>query len=188
MQTHQIKLQSTPLPMHLLVSTVFPYLAYRRRILPIMWRLSKTARRLIDYFELFLKRVKWSRTTWRDLAGQKITHRQSSSRYLNALIVWQTQWIKWYTSGKDFCKYLYGEMKELIHKKGWEFFIFYSRIEDFNLKPRKFMTEHLKYAHIRVGGRVLIGIVVDPTKKKINLLQSYKKVRGIYRIHVISEF
>ena len=50
------------------------------------------------------------------------------------------------------------------------------------------MTEHLKYAHIRVGGRVLIGIVVDPTKKKINLLQSYKKVRGIYRIHVISEF
>ena len=188
MQTHQIKLQSTPLPMHLLVSTVMPYLAYRRRLLPIMWRLSKTARKLIDYYELFLKRVKWSRTTWRDLARQKMTLRPSSDRFLNCLIEHVTQYIKCWFSGKDFCKYLYGELKETIHKKDWEFFIFYSRLEDFNLKPRKFMTEHLKYAQIRLGERVLIGIVVDPTKKKTNLLQSYKKVRGFYRIHVIAEF
>ena len=83
---------------------------------------------------------------------------------------------------------MYGELKESIHKKNWEFFIFYSRVEDFNLKPRKFMTEHLKYLHLRVGERVLIGIVVDPTKKKINLFQSYKKVKGFNKIHVISEF
>ena len=188
MQTHQIKLQSTPLPMHLLVSTVMPYLAYRWRLLPIMWRLSKTARKLIDYYELFLKRLKWSRTTWRDITRQKIMHRPSSERFLNALIMYETQFIKEWFSGKDFCKHLYGALKESIHKKGWGFFIFYSRLEDYNLKPRKFLTEHLKYASIRVGDRARIGIVVDPTKKKINLLQSYKKVRGIYRIHVIAEF
>ena len=50
------------------------------------------------------------------------------------------------------------------------------------------MAEHLKYADIKLGGRVLIGIVIDPTKKKTNLLQSFKKSRGIYRIHVIAEF
>ena len=50
------------------------------------------------------------------------------------------------------------------------------------------MTEHLKYLQLKVGERVLIGIVVDQTKKKINLFQSYKKVKGFYRIHVISEF
>ena len=115
-------------------------------------------------------------------------HRPSSVQFLNALIVYETQYIKFWSSGEDFCKYLYGELKESIHKMGWGFFIFYSRLEDYNLKPRKFLTEHLKYANIRVGERALIGIVVDPTKKKRNLLQSYKKVRGIYRIHVIAEF
>ena len=70
MQTHQIKLQKNLLPMHLLVKNVMPYLAYRSKLLPIMWRLSKTARKSIDLYEPFWKSVKWSLLTWSDIVGK----------------------------------------------------------------------------------------------------------------------
>ena len=83
---------------------------------------------------------------------------------------------------------MYRELSKTIHDKGWKFFIFYSKLEDYNLEPRQFMTAQLKYADITVGERVLIGIVMDTSETKRNLYLSFKKVRAFYGVHVISEF
>lgn len=54
-------------------------------------------------------------------------------------------------SGKDFCKSLYGSLAHTIHSENSEFFIFYAKLVHYDEEPRKFMTQRLNYAEIRVG-------------------------------------
>ena len=90
-------------------------------------------------------------------------------------------------SGKDFCDGLYGSLAHSIHSQNSEFFIFYAKITHYDEEPRKFMTEQLDYAEIRVGKRAIIGIVIDPTQKKTCLKQSFKKVQVIHGVYLVAE-
>ena len=91
------------------------------------------------------------------------------------------------SSARDFIKSLYGSLAQPIRSTNSEFFIFYAKLEHYDQEPRKFMTRRLKYAEIRVGGKAIIGIVIDPTKKKTCLKQSLERVQAIYGVYLIAE-
>ena len=146
-----LKLQSKPLPMHLLVKCVMPYLAYRKKLLPIMWRLSKTARKVIELYEPFWKTVKWSPVTWIDLVRKGIEMTATFESDLAYKIDESLERLNTTFSGKDFCKSLYGSLAHTIHCENSEFFIFFAKLVHYDEEPRKFMTQRLDYAEIRVG-------------------------------------
>ena len=90
-------------------------------------------------------------------------------------------------SGKDFCESLYNSLAHTIHSEKSVFFIFYAKLVHYDSDPRKFMTQRLNYAEIRVGQRAIIGIVIDPTKKKTCLKQSLKKVQAIHGVYLVAD-
>ena len=146
-----VKLQIKPLPMHLLVKCVMPYLAYRMMLLPIMWRLSKTARKVIELYESFLKTVKWSPVTWGDIVCKGIEMTATFESNIAYEIDESLERLNLAFSGKDFCKSLYGSLAHTIYSENSEFFIIYAKLVHYDEKPRKFMTQRLNYAEIRVG-------------------------------------
>lgn len=75
-------------------------------------------------------------------------------------------------------------MREHFVNRKSRFLVFYARYENFSLDTREILTEHVDYTEYKVGGRAVIGILIDSTLKKRCLKRAHSKIKELPDVYV----
>ena len=70
------------------------------------------------------------------------------------------------TSGTDCCKSLLHLLKQHQRSKDGKALVFYVHVSKFTLDMRKLVPPQVVYYQYCIGGRVVLGMLLDETKKK----------------------